>query len=98
MSEQEELAALRERLKLAEDACLMFGWSAGPGDSPRSKAATELWMRWAHSPLVPDDFTDPKQHPDLDDEAVERLAAERDATRARTLALLSHQEETDGYA
>ena len=78
--------ALERRLSLAEDVVTMFSWM-GVDYSDRGKAAHELWRRWLA--VVPDDFSDPKKHPHLSDEAIRPLVAERDATRARTLAAIN---------
>lgn len=87
-------ADLELRLRMAEDVCVMFGWCGSHNDNQRSKAATQLWMRWAH--LVGDDYTGPKAHPEL--AASEgALARERDAIRSRTLQRL-HDEGVIGDA
>jgi hypothetical protein len=39
--------ALEQRLRVAEDICLMYGWSAERANSPREKAAVQLWQQWA---------------------------------------------------
>jgi len=76
---------LEQRLAVAEDVCLMHGWSAVPDyASDRSCAATELWMRWARLPGV---STDPQDHPELVG-AEASLAAQRRATREATLRKL----------
>jgi hypothetical protein len=56
---------LEQRLKLAEDVCVMIGWTAVDDRSPRGKAAHELWKRWASH--VGSDFTGPAKHRDLDE-------------------------------
>ena len=56
---------LEERLKLAEDVCVMIGWTAVNDHSPRGKAAHELWKKWANH--VGPEFTSPQQHRDLDE-------------------------------
>lgn len=78
------IEALRTRLKAAEDLCVMYSWSAAHNESKREKAAHELWSRWAN--IVGPTFLLPGAHPDLSDEMVDLLAAQRDETRARTLA------------
>lgn len=77
-----EVNQMRHRLRLAERLCLVFGWT-GIDDSPRGKAATQLWTEWAHH--VGDDFTGPEAHPELNDGSLEALAAERDRMREETL-------------
>jgi hypothetical protein len=75
-------ADLELRLRLAEDACVMYGWCASRDDSDRDKAARHLWMRWAT--LVGSDYTSPRAHPELA-ASEHALARERDATRQRLL-------------
>lgn len=75
------------RLKAAEDVAVLYGWTGdGNGNSPRGKALFEVWSRWYD--LVGSAFLTPDAHPDLNDEEIARLAAQRDETRARTLAKL----------
>jgi hypothetical protein len=74
--------ALEQRLRLAENACVMFGWTAGPDESPRAKAAHQVWSEWAHH--VGGGYTGPDEHPELS-AAEADLAAERDRIRAETL-------------
>lgn len=39
--------SMRDRLKLAEELCVLFGWSAVRRDeSPRDRLAFEAWRRW----------------------------------------------------
>lgn len=39
--------SLRERLKLAEELCVLFGWTSVKRDeSPRDALAFEAWSRW----------------------------------------------------
>lgn len=59
---------LEERLKLAEDVCVMIGWTRVHNETAREKAAYELWKRWIHH--VGSDFASPQKHRDLD--ALER--------------------------
>lgn len=75
---------LRERLAAAEDAVVMFSW-CGMDHSPRGKAGHELWLRWCH---VSGFSSSPKEFPHLTDELIERLAAQRDATRKQVVAKL----------
>lgn len=75
---------LELRLRVAEDVCVMFGW-CGVDHSQRGKAATQLWMRWAH--LVGDDYTGPKAHPELAASEAS-LARQRDEKRQTTLQRL----------
>jgi hypothetical protein len=75
---------LEQRLRMAEDVCVMVGW-CGLGHSDREEAATELWLRWAR--LVGQDYTGPDAHPELAG-AEAALAAQRGRTRADTIARL----------
>jgi hypothetical protein len=75
---------LELRLRLAEDTCVMFGWCGVKDDSERGKAATELWIRWAHH--VGLDYVGPAAHPELAG-AEASLARQRDATRS---AVITH--------
>lgn len=78
---------LRERLEAAEAVCLMYGWSTGSEECDRDKALYMLWTRWLRLAEADDpEYSTPKRHPELSDEIVARLAAERDEIRARTLA------------
>lgn len=82
---------LEQRLAVAEDVCLMFGWSAAPDYTrDRSAAAVELWMRWARLPGV---STNPVHHPELVG-AEASLAAQRRATRDDVLTKLTVPEES----
>lgn len=75
-----------ERLLLiAERVCAMTGWTASTNGSERDKALTELWMAWAKERPH---LTGPKAWPDLDDDGIAALAAQRDATRTATLSRL----------
>jgi hypothetical protein len=86
-------AELEQRLRYAEDVCVMFGW-CGTDRSERGQAAEELWHRWAE--LVGPAYTGPAAHPELAGaEAV--LAQQREQTRTTTLRrLLEPEEETGG--
>lgn len=72
------------RLAAAEDVCVMFAWSPIVDTDP-SKATQELWRRWVD--LSGNDCS-PDHNPHLTDELISELAAQRDATRARVLALM----------
>lgn len=80
------IAELLHRLRLAENVCVMTGWTAPSGDTDRDKAAHQVWSMWAHHVGRP--FTDPAQHPQLD-AAEAHLAAERDRIRQETLSRLT---------
>lgn len=84
---------LERRLSAAEDVVMMFSWT-GVDHSDRGKAAHELWRRWLM--IVPTDFVNPKNHPHLRDKAIKPLVAERDATRARTLAAIRGETDMKG--
>lgn len=77
------MSTVEERLVAAEKVCLLFGWTGVKGNTVRDKATTQAWIEWAR--LYPKDYCDPPNHPDLNDEAIEALAAERDRIRAETL-------------
>jgi hypothetical protein len=73
---------LASRLRLAEDVCLMYGWSVAHNETDREKATYMLWSKW-RTEVGEIDRAD---HPHLSDEAVERLARDRDEVHARVLA------------
>jgi enamine deaminase RidA (YjgF/YER057c/UK114 family) len=87
------IEALRTRLKAAEDTCVMLGWSAARHEGDREKATHELWSRWAN--IVGSAFLAREAHPDLSREEIIRLAAQRDETRARTLARIRSEAPTE---
>lgn len=76
------------RLKVAEDALVLIGWSSTLlGDprfefSERAKAAEQMWSMWCG--MVGLAFCDPGHHADLD-AMVPGLAADRDRIRSDTL-------------
>ncbi len=79
------------RLKVAEDALVLIGWtSIGHTDTERGKAAEQMWHIWAG--MVRGEFTGPMMHPDLD-AMVPQLAATRDRIRAQTLRAYGLDEE-----
>lgn len=73
---------LERRLRAAEDVCLLSGWGGTIEGTERSKATTQLWMRWAE--IVGDSYLSPKVHPELI-ASESSLARQRDAIRERTL-------------
>lgn len=76
---------LEQRLRMAEDVCVLFGW-CGVGADPAGDAAeavNELWQQWAR--LVGSEFTGPDAHPDLV-RCEAALAGRRRETRRETLA------------
>lgn len=75
---REELEA---RLVLAEDVCVLYGWTGGGPETDRDKALYMLWSEWVRAT----GGGDRQSHPHLTDEHIARLAAERDAIRERTL-------------
>jgi hypothetical protein len=81
---ESEVQRLTDRLKAAEDLCVMYSWSAAHAETKREKAAHELWRRW-HA-IVGVGFLTSEAHPDLSDDVVDHLAAQRDAIRERALA------------
>jgi hypothetical protein len=79
---------MQERLKAAEDVCVMYAWSPTRAieGGDREKATYELWRRWFDLPgtsAMPDD------HPDLTDDLIDELARKRDETRARTMQVIA---------
>lgn len=75
------------RLKVAEDALTLIGWSSTKlgelAGSERADAAEQMWHMWCS--MVGLEFSDPENHPDLD-ARVPVLAAQREAIRQATLA------------
>jgi hypothetical protein len=71
------------RIELAEQICLLYGWTAVHHDSDRDKALYLLWNAWCKT--VPKSFTKPKNHPELSDEQCAKLAAIYDANHERTM-------------
>lgn len=73
---------LLARLKVAEDVCVLTGWTAAWGDSERDRAALQMWMVWSR-------MAGPRVHDPLANVALDRmipqLAAERARIRAETL-------------
>lgn len=63
---------IEQRLHLAENVCVMVGWTRMDYSSPRSRAAYQLWKRWAAEPGVD---TSDRAHRALAD-AEDDLAAE----------------------
>lgn len=81
-------ALLAERL--AEQVCVLFGWTAGPHDgTERGKALSQLWMEWYHAYQAAGGKVNRKSHPELADERITQLAAERDEIEARTMAAIN---------
>jgi len=78
-----------ERLKAAEDVCVLFAWMP-TADSERGKAAHELWRKWMD--LSGNDCS-AESNPHLTDELIAELAAKRDATRAATLEYFFGRED-----
>lgn len=78
-----------ERLKAAENVCVMVGWtgtSSDPEESARAKAAAVLWHEWTKVPGV---STDAADHPHLTDAVIARLADGRDKARADARARIA---------
>lgn len=81
------------RLKVAEDALVLIGWSSIPMgviEAERSKAAQQMWSVWAG--MVGDDVLSPKANAGLD-AMVPSLAAERDRIRTETLRRITGDDE-----
>lgn len=91
MSPYEHLSrdALEARLKVAEDVCVLAGWStldfgaAQWSGSERADAAHQMWSIWC-SMVGGTDALDPEKHAALD-AMIPSLAAQRQAIRAETL-------------
>lgn len=87
------------RLKVAEDALLLVGWSStnlgGTPDSPRSVAAEQAWSVWRSH--LPAGWGDATAHPDVDVlvpgfvEARARRIAETRRLIAETRRLTEHE-------
>lgn len=77
------MSDLERRLKAAETVCLLYGWSPVRRSTDREQALHQAWREWAG--VVGDEFLSPKQHPDLDDEAITELAEQERRIRQRTL-------------
>lgn len=73
---------LEQRLRAAEDVCVMVGWT-GTGGSERGLAADELWHRWAG--IMGHEYTGPAAHPELAG-AEAALARQRTARTQATVA------------
>lgn len=78
-------AEIEQRLAVAEDVCVAYGWSPVTHGSDVEEATHELWARW--SKLVGSEFTGPDQHVELNS-SVQSLAEQRRETRRRTLDAL----------
>lgn len=70
------------RLKVAEDVCVLTGWTGFQDVGDRSEAALQMWMMWAG--MVGDRASDPDTNVALD-RMVPQLATARRNTRAATL-------------
>lgn len=90
MSKYEDLSRdqLEERLRLAEDVCLLYTWSAstmGPKETDRQKATHELWSLWWKHPGVVG-YADWARENRWPEDNIGVLARQRDKTRAEVLA------------
>ena len=75
------------RLKVAEDALALIGWSStrlGDSDAERSKAAEQMWHMWCDA-VGGTDFLSPENFAEVD-AMIPALAATRDRIRSETLA------------
>ncbi len=82
----DEIDRLRKRVAAAEDVACLVGWTAHREETVREKALYELWLRWVQLPEVSSNAAD---WPHLSDEALEPLAARRDAARARRASAMT---------
>lgn len=85
-------AAIEYRLRLAENACVLAGWTVPNQQTRRAKAALQAWMAW--SGHVGGAYSGPDVHPGLA-AAEEELAAERDRVRAAAVARLATSDRID---
>lgn len=74
---------LRERLALAEAACILQGWQAAPPSTTAGNAALQAWMKWANH--VGNDYLGPSAHPDLNERRIHELDGDRRRIRDETL-------------
>jgi hypothetical protein len=79
---------IRDRLRAAEEVCLLYGWTGACRDTDRDKALHELWSHWVDVSGV---SMSPADHPEMSDERIAELARQRDATRASALARIRVQ-------
>lgn len=77
------MGTVEERLKAAEDLCVMFAWCASRNESPTDKAAHELWVRWTE---VSGNSCSQAENPHLSESLITKLALKRDRTRRSVLA------------
>lgn len=87
---------LRERLALAEAACILFGWSAGVPESQGGEAVHQAWSEWYKH--VGSDYGSPRAHPDLDERRVHELVTTRRTIRADTTRNIGRLLERSGEA
>jgi hypothetical protein len=60
-----------DRLKAAEDVCLLYGWARSRVETEREQACRQAWRLWARMPGV---STEPADHPEWSDQAIADLA------------------------
>lgn len=73
-----------DRLKAAEDALLMYGWSASVRRmGERERATYNLWCKWLEL-VGGNEFSWPRNHPHLSDADIRRLASEDEDLERRT--------------
>lgn len=73
---------LEARLKVAEDVCVLFGWTGARGDSERERAVSQMWMTWAS--MVGFEASDVTANRAINS-MVPQLAAERSRIHSATL-------------
>lgn len=86
-ADTQEVDALKRRLELAEQVCLMVGWTAAD-NTDRGKAKHELWAAWKAEYEAQGGSHEPRRHPELSDARIRELARQRDETVAATIASL----------
>lgn len=74
---------LEQRLDIAEDVCVMYGWSGSDMRFERHRAAFEIWSLWLQ--LSGNDLSR-EANPHLSNDLISRLAARRTATADQMLA------------
>lgn len=74
---------IRDRLVLAETACVLFGWSTGWPEGITGDAVHQAWSEWVAT--VGLNYCEPKRHPDLSEKRIHDLAKERRRVSDETL-------------
>lgn len=83
--------ALIARLKVAEDALVLVGWTStalGAHETERSDAAHQMWSIWCS--MIGSDLCSPDANQAIDS-MIPELAAQRRAIRERTLRAIREE-------